>query len=93
MTEYYAKDEYQRFKIACTLNKEELLDKIIDILDGDYQNFEESVGLDRYHIIEAFKKINGREYHLEVTDEVSDSDPFYTRLTGKEDPAVRGNKK
>ena len=92
MTTYYSREEYEIFIKSCKLDKEQLLDKILELINKS--DIEDS--LDNYPIIEAFKKMNGREYRLSLSNEWTDKDAKeydLVEFTGKEDPAVRGNKK
>ena len=90
MAEYFAKKEYEIFKKSCKLDKDQLLDKIFELINKS--NIEDS--LEQYPIIEAFKKMNNREYHLSLSNEYTKSDVKeygLVKFTGKEDPPVRGN--
>lgn len=94
MTESIPKEYFTMWKKTNQLTRDQVVDKIIKILEeSDSMDFVESS-----QVIDLFKKMNGREYNIGTgSHDVLLGDGYaekdLMKITGKEEPSVRGNKK
>jgi hypothetical protein len=94
LTESIPKEYFEIWKKTNQLTKDQVIDKIIKILDeSDSMDFVESS-----QVIDLFKKMNGRKYNIgtglhDVLLGYGYAEKDLMKITGKEYPAVRGNKK
>lgn len=94
MTESIPKEYFEIWKQTNQLTRDQVIDKVIEILEeSDAMDFIESS-----QVIDLFKKMNGREYNIgtgshEVLLGYGIAEKDLMKITGKEEPTVRGNKK